>query len=360
LRCSLIKNKHYLGLTIALLLVVLVLTAGCMNTPLPGMATPIAAEVVFPDFSEIVDKVNPSVVAISTEGVSYDVFNKAEYSSGSGSGWVLEENGTIVTNNHVIEGATSITVELFDHRSYRATILQADILTDTAVLKINAWRKLQPISIAGNSKLKVGDWVMIMGNPLGMGISAKQGIISRLGVTMSSSPDLTYYNLIETSAAVNPGNSGGPMVNMNGELIGMTSLKIDATGIEGMGYAMTIGDIMPVVRVLASGEPVIRTWLGISLVSIDNGLFVQYNLPVESGALVRGVTKDGPADLAGIKTGDIIVGMDNKKISGADDLNSTVGSCKVGQKVHLELWRENNKKKVDVTLAACPIPSPAK
>ena len=151
----------------------------------------------------------PSVVAISTESVTYDSHNHPQTSGDSGSGWIIDKTGNIVTNNHVVEGATSITVELFDHQAYSAKIVSTDPITDVAVLKIDTGRGLQPLIIADTSKLRVGHWVIILGNPLGLGISAKQGIISRLGVNMSSSPDQMYYDLIETSAAVNPGNSGG-------------------------------------------------------------------------------------------------------------------------------------------------------
>jgi serine protease Do len=351
--CLLIGSLSILGL--------LLMPAACINgsspvSPVSRLAGPPSG----PDFVELVKKVTPSVVAITTESVTYDSYNNANTEQGSGSGWIVDENGTVVTNNHVVEGAKTITVEFSDHKAFVATSVTADPTTDVATLKVNRGQKTVPLKPHKVENVKVGQWVLILGNPLGMGISVKQGIISRLGVTMSSSPEQVYNNLVEISAAVNPGNSGGPMVDMDGDVIGMTSLKIDAAGIEGMGYAIEINDVMPIIQVLAKGQPYPRAWLGASLTSVDNGLAVLYNLPVESGALVVSLSQGSPADRGGLMKGDLIVAFENAGISSADDLNRLVSSSKPGQRVSLSFWRGNEQRTAQFVLAdGPPTPSPA-
>jgi len=311
--------------------------------------------VTYPDFSFLVEKIKPSVVAITTESITYDALSEqTQTEMGQGSGWIIDERGTIVTNNHVVEGAKTVTVQLYDRKAYKAEFIRTDPATDVAVLKINPDRKLQPLPINDTSNLKVGDWVMVMGNPLGMGISVKEGIISRLGVAMSSSPEQIYSNLIETSAAINRGNSGGPMVNMNGEVVGMTSLKIDASGIEGMGYAITIGDIMPIIQVLSNDGKIVRPWLGANLVTLDSALAILYDLDIGSGALVTRVSIGSPADEAGISVGNIITGCNGKPIASAEELLGIIKLCKVGQDLKLVVWQGKNQKAVMVTLIETP------
>jgi serine protease Do len=331
----------------------LVMLAGCA-LPFPRIVSTRNAHV--PGFADLVQKVNPSVVAISTESLTYEGYNTITEES-SGSGWLIDETGTIITNNHVIDGATTIEVELSDHKNYSANLVSNDPTTDVAVIRINTGQKLPALPIADTARLKVGDWVIIMGNPLGMGISAKQGIISRLGVTMSSSPDQVYYNLIETSAAVNPGNSGGPMVNLDGEVIGITSLKIESSGIEGMGYAITIEDVMPVIKILARGEKVIRPWLGATLASVDNGLSAVFNLNVDSGALITGICTGSPADKAKLAVGDVIVGFGDQTVATGDDLARFMNASRIGESVQLTFWRSRYLRTAELVLAEGP-PAP--
>ncbi len=351
------KRKYILLYSSIAIFLSLVMLAGCalpFPKPLPRIVSTRNAHV--PGFADLVQKVNPSVVAISTESLTYDGYNTITKES-SGSGWLIDETGTIVTNNHVIDGATTINVELSDHKAYSANLVSNDPTTDVAVIRINTGQKMPALPIADTSQLKVGDWVIIMGNPLGMGISAKQGIISRLGVTMSSSPDQVYYNLIETSAAVNPGNSGGPMVNLDGEVIGITSLKIESSGIEGMGYAITIDDVMPVIKILARGEKVIRPWLGATLASVDNGLSAVFSLNVDSGALITGICTGSPADKAKLAVGDVIVGFGDQTVATGDDLTRFVNASRVGESVQLTFWRSRYLRTAEVELAEGP-PSP--
>jgi serine protease Do len=167
---------------------------------------------------------------------------------GAGSGWILDTNGTIVTNNHVVTGATTITVTTSDGKMFPASVINTDPVTDLAVIKINA-TQLQSMKTGDASKLRAGDWVLAVGNPLGEGITATNGIVSRLGVSVPYSATQTYNDLIETTAPINPGNSGGPLINMNGEVVGITTLG--ATGVQGMGYAISMVDALPVIQKLS-------------------------------------------------------------------------------------------------------------
>jgi len=201
---------------------------------------------VLPSIADVVALVKPSVVSIDTE-TTYRIFNRSFTQEGSGSGWIIDESGIIVTNYHVIEGAKSIIVTLNDGRPFTVdpNTVVTDEQNDLAILRIDAG-ELPALDVGDSSALRVGDWVVAVGNPLGLGISAKEGIVSRLGVSLSVGGQ-TLSDLIETSAAINPGNSGGPLVNMRGEVIGITSAKISSVGVEGLGYAISINEAMPIV-----------------------------------------------------------------------------------------------------------------
>ena len=254
------KRYRYLFLCLAFIMFI-VLPIGCLgppstqttiqppaqgSTPVPSQ---IGALVTLPSFADLTDAVKHSVVAIDTETVITRRYIQRTI-PGAGSGWIIDESGIIVTNNHVIEGAQSITVELENGKTYTPVSIKADPDSDIAILKINAG-KLPALKVGDASKLRVGDWVVAIGNALGMGISVKDGIVSRLGVSIQISPSETYSNLIETNAAINPGNSGGPLVNLAGEVIGITSLKLAIGGVEGMGYAINIEDALPVIQRLS-------------------------------------------------------------------------------------------------------------
>jgi serine protease Do len=244
-------------------ILLVILPVGCLVPPttetLPqaaaqnNIAAPLPQQVSLslslPSFADLTDAVKHSVVAIDTQTVISRRYIQRTI-QGAGSGWIYDSSGIIVTNNHVIEGAQTITVELETGKTYTPVSVKTDPDSDIAILKINAGN-LQPLKVGDGSKLRVGDWVLAVGNALGMGISVKDGIVSRLGVSVQMSPSETYNNLIETNAAINPGNSGGPLVNLAGEVIGITSVKISAGGVEGMGYAINIEDALPVIQKLS-------------------------------------------------------------------------------------------------------------
>ncbi len=308
-----------------------------------------------PDFTSVVAKVKPSVVAINTETVTYDIFNRPYTEQGSGSGWIIDENGHIATNNHVIAGARSITVTLSDGRVLSAGVVGADALSDIAVLKVESPR-LPPLSIGDSSELNIGEWVLAIGNALGMGISAKEGIVSRLGVSVPVAAGQTLRELIETSAAINPGNSGGPLVNMSGEVIGITSAKLAAVGVEGLGYAISSNTARPIIEELIQKGYVVRPWLGVGVGTVSEWLTARYDLAVTEGAFVTEVAPDSPADKAGVKAGDVIVSWDGTEITTADDLIEAIHDSQIGQTLDIAYWRGKEKYTTTITMAETPPP----
>jgi len=206
---------------------------------------------VLPSVADVVAVVKPSVVAINTQTTMLDFFNRRFTQEGAGSGWIMDENGFIVTNDHVIDRADSITVTLDDGRTFAVDMntVTTDPQTDLAILKIDT-ENLPAADIGDSSALRVGDWVVAIGNSLGLGMSATSGIVSGLEVSLPASSGQTLCDLVQTDAAINPGNSGGPLVNMNGEVVGITSVKIAAVGVEGMGYAISIDTALPIIEEL--------------------------------------------------------------------------------------------------------------
>jgi len=200
-----------------------------------------------PSFATLISAVESSVVKIDVTIPATTIFGQVTQQQGAGSGWIINSDGIIVTANHVVDGASSITVTALDGKTYPAQIITGNSNVDVAILRINA-SGLPALKTANAASFKTGDWVLAIGNPLGQGIIATQGIISRLGVDVPISASQTYHNMIETTAAINPGNSGGALVNLNGEVIGVTSLKVSAAGIEGMGYAINIADVLPLLQ----------------------------------------------------------------------------------------------------------------
>lgn len=308
-----------------------------------------------PTISEVVSKVKPSVVAINVEAVTYNIFNQPSKVEGAGSGWIIDKDGYIVTNNHVVEGADNVTVTLADGSKFSAEMVRTDPLTDLAVVKIDA-HDLPALDIGDSSKLEIGDWVVAVGNALGMGISATAGIVSALDISLAESPGQTLQGLIQTDTAINPGNSGGPLVNLAGEIIGINSIKIAQVGVEGMGYAISINEAMPIIQKLINTGYVVRPWLGIGLATVDRMVASFYNLAVDSGVLVTDVVAGSPAEKAGLKAGDVITSIDGKDINNVGDLVQLISSYEVGQKTEITYWRGEAKNSTSLILAQSPPP----
>ncbi len=375
------KGKiKYLALSLILSLVfALTLSGGCAllpdieiipapqpsPPPSPGATSPINPEwspdinqdnaSILPNIAEVVAKVKPSVVAIDVEVVTYDIFNRPLTQEGAGSGWVIDGSGLIVTNNHVVQGAQTITITFANGKTFTAEVIRTDPLTDLAVVQIEA-QNLPALAIGDSSELRVGDWVIAIGNPLGLGISAKEGIISRKEVSIMVSSGQRLYDLIETSAAINPGNSGGPLVNMAGEVIGITSAKLSAIGIEGLGYAISSNTALPIVEELIQKGYVIRPWLGVGLQSVNEWIAIRYGLAVEQGALITQVASGSPADKAGLEQGDVVANIDDNEITDAQDLIRAIHSNPIGQKVNLTFWRGETQMTTEAILVESPPP----
>ena len=306
-----------------------------------------------PSIADVVALVKPSVVAINTEYTSYDIFNQPFTQQAAGSGWIIDEDGLIVTNNHVVENADSVTVTLVDGRTFTAETVRTDSLSDLAIVKVNA-SNLPSAEVGDSDTLQVGDWVVAIGNSLGMGISATAGIVSAKGVSLSVSEGQTQEDLIQTDAAINPGNSGGPLVNMAGEVIGINSIKIAQVGVEGMGYAISSNTARPIIQQLVQKGYVVRPWLGVGLYTVDQYAVMRYGLAVEEGALVTEVAADSPAAEAGIQAGDVITSFDGEEITSADDLIQAIHSSEIGQRVEIIFWRGNTQNTTYATLVESP------
>jgi serine protease Do len=360
-------------LIICLIIVILVPVTGCVyihlgTTPTPTTTvtpSPINPEFtppstsdnrtlpVIPDFVSAIASVRPSVVAINTTVPAIDIFGKAINEQGAGSGWIIDASGLIVTNNHVVEGASNITVTLDDGRNFQAQLVRTDSISDLAVIKINA-PDLKAAEVGDSSKLRVGDWVIAIGNSLGQGISATKGIVSALGVSISVSAGETLYDLIQTDAAINPGNSGGPLVNLLGEIVGITNIKVAQLGVEGMGYAISTKEALPVITDLVKVGYAIRPWIGVSLYTVDQIVVLRYNLAVSQGALVTQVASGSPADKAGIQAGDVITAINGEDVTSVDDLNNIIHGYQIGQQVEITYYRGTAKNTVSITLVPSP------
>jgi serine protease Do len=294
----------------------------------------------------------PSVVSVTTEMVVSGFFGQStEYVAGSGI--LIDDKGYIVTNNHVVENAQSIYVELADGKTFPANTVGTDTLSDLAVIKVDATDL--PYAYWGDSSaLSVGEWVLAIGNALGEGITATEGIVSRLNVSVDVGEGNTLYGLIQTTAAINPGNSGGPLVNMSGEVIGITSVKIVASEVEGIGYAISSDEAKPIIQHLIRYGHVTYPWLGVGLYTVDPSLAAAMNLSVDRGALIVDLVADSPADTAGLREGDIIIRFGGKEINDVADLVQAIRSSPIEQEVEIVFVRGEDTKTTSARLVERP------
>jgi serine protease Do len=259
---------------------------------------------------------------------------------GVGSGFVINREGYIVTNNHVVENADQIKVTFANGKEVNAKVVGRDPKTDLALLKIEGSSDLQPLKLGNSDDLKVGSWVVAVGSPFGLQQTVTAGIVSAKGRVIGSGP---YDNFIQTDASINPGNSGGPLVNMKGEVVGINTAII-ASG-QGIGFAIPINMAKEVAPQLQEKGHVTRGWLGVGIQEVTPALAKSFGLKEKKGALVSQVFKGSPAEKAGIEQGDIILGFDGKEIADSKDLPRIVASTPVGKSVTLQLMR--NGKQVD-------------
>jgi len=308
-----------------------------------------------PSITDVVDSVDPAVVSIVVGTVSYNWFMQPVPSEAAGSGIIIDGDGYIVTNNHVVEGSTSITVSLTDGRSFDATLVGADPDTDLAVIKIDA-NNLPTASFGNSSALKVGEWVIAIGNALALegGPTVTVGVVSALGRTIEEESGATLYDLIQTDAAINPGNSGGPLIDLNGDVIGINTAKVSSVDVSGVGFAISSNSAQPIVDELITRGYVARPYLGVSLVTVTPAIVTSYDLKVDEGAMIYYMNPGTPASNAGLRPGDVIVGLDDVGIKTADDAILAIRSHSVGDTVQIKYYRGSSFQTVSATLTEKP------
>ncbi|MEE9335118.1 MAG: Do family serine endopeptidase [Granulosicoccaceae bacterium] len=330
-----------------------------------------------PDFSALVDQEGDAVVKISvlTESTSLgrsgipggDLDQLPEYlrkfyeqlpqnqqpsprrGGGFGSGFIVSEDGYVITNAHVVNNAIEIRIGLKDRREYDATLIGLDKSSDIAVLKVNA-NNLPVVKIGDSDDLRVGEWVLAIGSPFGFEQTATQGIVSALGRSL---PDETYVPFIQTDAAVNPGNSGGPLFNTDGEVIGVNSqIYSRSGGYQGLSFSIPINVAMSIADQLKSNGYATRGWLGVMIQDVNQDLAESFGLSKPEGALVAQVASNGPAEKSGIEAGDILISFNGKKVLSSNALPPLVGAVKPGETVKVLVIRDGSEKIIDVEIGA--------
>jgi len=337
---------------------------------------PIAAKAL-PDFSSLAQAYGPAVVNVSVThtqktGVEaprawgfseddpfYEFFRRFQIPmpqgemprQGLGSGFIVSEDGYILTNAHVVRDAGEVTVKLTDKREFKAKVIGTDAQTDVAVLKIDA-SDLPTVKLGDSRDIKVGEWVVAIGSPYGFENSVTAGIVSAKGRAL---PDGTYVPFIQTDVAVNPGNSGGPLFNLKGEVIGINSQIYSRTGgYQGLSFAIPIDLASKIQDQLVRHGKVTRGRIGVTIQELNQSLAESFGLKRPEGALVSSVDPDGPAARAGIESGDVILKIDGKAVSRTIDLSSHVADLKPGSTAELEVWRKGARREMTVTVGEMP------
>lgn len=273
-------------------------------------------------------------------------------SNSLGSGFVIDAKGIIVTNNHVIANATEIQVVFTDGRKLKAEVIGRDPKVDVAVLRVKPKAPLRAVKFADSKKLRVGDWVMAVGNPFGLGGTVTAGIVSALNRDIRSGP---YDNYIQTDASINKGNSGGPLFNMDGDVVGVNTAILSPTGSSvGIGFASPAASVMPVIEQLMKYGETRRGWLGVRIQRVDDAIAESLGLGKPRGALVAGVDDKGPSKAAGIRTGDVIVKFDGVEVKKMSDLPRLVANSPVGKDVPVVVVRRGKNVDLRVKLGLLP------
>jgi len=330
-----------------------------------------------PDFTALYEKQGPTVVSIDVRqkarnypmmGMSeddpfYEFFRRfgmpqqqqprrgeSEGPQAMGSGFIISADGYVVTNAHVIDGADDVKVKLTDKSEYTAKVIGSDKRTDVALLKIEADHSLPMVTIGDPEKLKVGEWVVAIGKPFGLENTMTAGIVSAKGRDL---PQENLVPFIQTDTAINPGNSGGPLFNLKGEVVGINSLIYSRSGgYMGLSFAIPIDVAMNIVNQIKANGKVTRGRIGVVIQEISKDAAEAFGLKSVTGALVNSVEKDGPADKAGVKAGDIILKADGREVRNSSELPRIITMLKPGSKTELTLWRDGATKNVSVVIAA--------
>ena len=309
---------------------------------------------LLPSIADLVEQLEPAVVSVVIQSLQPGFFG-GQRSVGSGTGVIFRQDGYILTNNHVIDGADSIQVTLYDGTQHSAELVGTDPRTDLAVIKIDALG-LTTAHLGGAAALRVGDWVVAIGNALALdgGPSVTVGVVSALERSLDSGSG-TLFDLIQTDAAINPGNSGGPLLNLEGDVIGINTVVLRGNDAEGLGFAVSAQTAIPVADQLIRFGRVPWPFVGINPQDIDPPTAAEFQLSVAEGVLVAGVTPGGPAGAVGIEIGDVIVALDGQPT--ADFLalrNLLLAEFEIGQTISVEVVRGNDRREFTLTLAEFP------
>lgn len=328
-----------------------------------------------PDFADLVEEVAPAVVKINTvtkgrnqtqqnmQGQLPEIFRELleqrnrqqqppRQARSMGSGFVISEDGYLLTNHHVVDQADEIEVLFSDRREYSAKVIGSDRRSDLALLKIEA-KNLPTVKFADADSLRAGEWVLAIGSPFGLDYSVAAGIVSAIGRSIPTEKGENYVPFIQTDVAINPGNSGGPLFNLQGEVVGINSQIYSRSGGSiGLSFSIPTSVALSVVDQLKKTGKVQRGWLGVVMQDVNRALAESLELDKPQGALINAVEPDGPADKGGINPGDVIVQFDGQDIVDSGDLPHVVGSMAPGSKAKVEIYREGKRKTLNVVVGA--------
>lgn len=377
-----IRKSHLAVLLLAAVAAGVVLSAAFNLSPIsnalflgskdkdPAVATSASGRMLPVDIPALFKEVSPAVVNINTTQVvrlnrprmrspfgQQDPFEdfwnnffgnvpKEQKRKSLGSGFIVSEDGYILTNNHVVEKADEISVTLLDKEEFKAQVVGTDPKTDIALIKIKSGKKLPFVHLGDSEKLEIGEWVAAIGNPFGLGHTVTAGIVSAKGRIIGSGP---YDDFIQTDASINPGNSGGPLFNLKGEVVGINTAIIQ--GGQGIGFATPIHLAKSVLGQLKEKGKVTRGWLGVYIQRLTPEMAESLSVPGRKGAVVADVTKDGPAEKAGLRSGDVIVAFNGKSVADEHELPQAVATTRPGTKVDIKVIRDGKELTIPVTIA---------
>ena len=295
-----------------------------------------------------------SVVSINCSAVSTNIFGQRVESASSGSGFVITQDGYIVTNHHVVASASSVKVTMYDGKEYSAAVVGSDSDYDVAVLKVET-TGLQPVTLGNSADVNVGDTVLAIGNPLGeLTFSMSQGIVSCCdrAINVSGTP----FNMIQVDASINPGNSGGPLMNLYGEVVGIVSAKYSSysnTAVEGLGFAIPIGDVQAVITdIMENGQITSKPSMGITAGTMTRQMATQYQIDKDNGVFVYSVDKGGAGEKAGLRMGDVITKVDSMEITSMEDLTAAKKGHRAGDTVTVIYYRDGQNYTTELTFDA--------
>lgn len=331
------------------------------------------AAVELPDFTDLINQTSPAVVKINVQTLNTpanlpnqsdqipeayrDFFgfnNEQPQQSAVGSGFIISEDGYVLTNNHVVDGADEILVRLSNRQEFYAEVVGTDEQSDLALLKIDG-EDLPTVRFADPEQIEVGDWVLAIGSPFDLDYSASAGIVSAIGRSLPNGSGNNYVPFIQTDVAINPGNSGGPLFNLDGEVVGVNSqIYTRSGGFMGLSFAIPAAVALDVTEQLKSSGTVSRGWLGVFIQDISQDLATSFGLDRPRGALVSQVANGSPAELSGLLAGDVIIEFDGHDIEYSHDLPHVVGLMEPGSHAEAIIYREGSQRIIDVQLGSLP------